>query len=79
MMLDRYLIKHGKNVPLDGAVSYGVGWHTLDDLDYFNNNFFGIYNLGLIYPQKQMYLNTYLPQLKPLIKEAIYNQMRQDV
>jgi predicted alpha/beta-fold hydrolase len=79
MMLDRYLIKHGKDVPLDGAVSYGVGWHTLDDLEYFNHNFYGIYNKGLIYPQKLLYLNTYLPQLKTLVKEETYNQMKEAV
>lgn len=79
MMLDRYLIKYGKDVPLDGVVVYSPGWHTLEDIDYFNHNFFGIYNRGLIYPQKLLHLNTYLPQLKGLLDETTYNRMREGV
>ena len=56
-----YLINYGKNVPIDGAVLYGACWHTVEDLDYFNHNFCGLYNRGLIYPVRLMYNKVLLP------------------
>jgi uncharacterized protein len=67
MFLSNYLVRCGDKVPLDACVLYGIGWHPVEDLEYFNHNFFGLYNRGLIYPTKLVYKTTIMPQLKNLL------------
>ena len=74
-----YLIKYGKNVPLDAAVLYGAIWHTIEDLDYFNNNFYGFYNRGLIFPVRMMYNKVLLPQLRHLMEKESFEQMCKEI
>lgn len=80
MMLAAYLIKNGKNVvPLDGTVLYGAGWHAVEDLDYFNSNFFGLYTRGLCFPVRMIYKRTILPQLKDLMDKESFDEMCQEL
>jgi hypothetical protein len=79
MYLSNYLVRCGKNVPLDGVVMYGTGWHPVEDLEYFTHNFGGLYNQALIFPVKLAYKTTFMPQLKNLLDKETYDKMSEEL
>ena len=79
MILGVYLHKHGEKVPLDAAMIYAPGWHAVKGLDFFNNNFYGIYNYGLVFNLRRLMKNHFLPEVKPYVRPEDYKLMMKAV
>ena len=58
---------------LDGAVLYATPWNTRDSVDFFRNNFFGLYSYVIGIKLNMDIKNKVLPKMKHLMSEEDYN------
>jgi predicted alpha/beta-fold hydrolase len=79
MILGVYLHKHSEKAPLDAAMLYAPGWNAVDGFEFFNNNFYGIYNYGLVFNLRRLMKGHFLPQIKPYVRPEDYELMMKAV